>query len=228
MATNDQRDLFTDFEPTPASLFELAHECERCPKLVRSRSQIVYPTPLPPGGILAIGEAPGADEDESGHGFVGAAGRRLHSILGERGLRRGEHYGVANIVRCWPKDAAGKTRKPSRSEVLNCLPFLAQSILKLQPKVLLFIGDVPTSAFMGEGKLFDKIQWNADAEFRADAMTDSAHSSLREVTLMPGLLAVASPHTSGLAWNRKASNGQRWSDIGSARINLAVELAGFK
>jgi uracil-DNA glycosylase family 4 len=53
-----------------------------------------------------IGEAPGADEDTQGNGFVGRAGRTLHKLLEEHGLRRGYEYGCANIVRCRNQSAA--------------------------------------------------------------------------------------------------------------------------
>ncbi|TXF11655.1 uracil-DNA glycosylase family protein [Pelomicrobium methylotrophicum] len=38
--------------------------------------------------MLAIGEAPGAEEDEIGEGFVGQAGRVLDAMLWRRGLER--------------------------------------------------------------------------------------------------------------------------------------------
>ncbi|WP_275077776.1 uracil-DNA glycosylase family protein, partial [Acidithiobacillus caldus] len=58
--------------------------CYRCPALCASRKQIVLPDVsdamlhLP---LLVIGEAPGADEDVQGRGFVGRAGRTLHRLL---------------------------------------------------------------------------------------------------------------------------------------------------
>lgn len=35
---------------------------------------------------------------------------------------------------------------------------------------------------------------------------------------------VPMPHTSGLAWNRNAPNGRRWSAIGREQVELAVRL----
>lgn len=90
-------------------------ECRLCPSLAVSRCGIVYPTPCPPGGLLAIGEAPGFEEDEIGEGFVGQAGRTLDALLVGRGLERNRDYGVANIVRCRPD--GNRSRPEARSQI---------------------------------------------------------------------------------------------------------------
>ncbi|WP_413880430.1 uracil-DNA glycosylase family protein [Candidatus Aalborgicola defluviihabitans] len=59
-------------------------ECERCTELVTCRtasSKIVVATPCRKGGILAIGEAPGSEEDVRGIGFSGDAGKTLRALL---------------------------------------------------------------------------------------------------------------------------------------------------
>jgi uracil-DNA glycosylase family 4 len=107
---------------------KLSHEpeCRLCGRLAESRTRIVFPTPCPPGGLLAIGEAPAADEDEVGEGFVGRAGRVLDALLAQYGLERNRDYGVANIVRCRPEN----NRKPDWQEITNCLPWLAVFLLE--------------------------------------------------------------------------------------------------
>ncbi|WP_206611773.1 uracil-DNA glycosylase [Acidithiobacillus sulfuriphilus] len=124
--------------------------CERCPSLWASRTRIVE-TDLPDFGrpcrILAIGEAPGTDEDAQGRGFVGRAGRGLHNLLKQHGLRRGYDYGCANIVRCRPPD----NRKPSAEERANCLPHLAETILMAKPDALLLVGNTAAQTFLGGG-----------------------------------------------------------------------------
>lgn len=106
-------------------------DCSHCPALCASRSQIVMPTPAPVGGLLAIGEAPGQKEDETGVGFAGQAGKMLDRLLAEHGIGR-EGYGRANIVRCRPPE----NRKPMKQEVDACLPYLADFIEKTKPRVL--------------------------------------------------------------------------------------------
>jgi len=61
------------------------------------------PRIVPPSGpltakIALIGEAPGREEDEQGKPFVGKAGRKLDTFLGEHGLLREELY-ITNVIK---------------------------------------------------------------------------------------------------------------------------------
>lgn len=136
--------------------------CAACPSLCQSRIQIVLPTPCPAGGLLAVGEAPGADEDAKGEGFVGRAGKTLDTLLAAHGISR-EAYGRANIVRCRPEG----NRKPTAHEVAACLPKLAEFIQECRPAVILLVGGTPTASFLGAGSLYRRIQ-----ESRQSAFTD--------------------------------------------------------
>lgn len=197
------------------------NDCRLCPELSACRSQIVMPTPCPPGGLLAIGEAPGADEDLAGEGFVGQAGKKLHSLLAKHGLERRRDYGVANLIRCRPPG----NRKPARFEVENCLGKLASFLLQTRPKVILLVGGSAAEAFMGKEPLSVLIERS-----RASSATSAeiSHPSLQDaVRMLRGedwLHIVPMPHTSGLAWNRKAPDGRRWSEVGAEQIELAVGL----
>ena len=53
--------------------------------------------------IALIGEAPGKDEDESGHPFIGKAGEELNRVLAKAGLYRQNAY-VMNLINCRPPD----------------------------------------------------------------------------------------------------------------------------
>jgi DNA polymerase len=197
-------------------------ECRLCDRLAASRSRIVFPTPCPPGGLLAIGEAPGADEDEVGEGFVGQAGRTLDTLLARYGLKRNRDDGVANIVRCRPP---ANKRKPDRQEITNCLPWLANFLLEWRPTVLLLVGATATEVFLGPGSLL----WQIERSRRSPVLlAKDAHQSLRSAirklhTMNGGVYAVPMPHTSGRAWNRKAPNGKAWREIGKEQVELAVE-----
>ncbi len=71
---------------------------------------------------MFVGEAPGADEDEQGEPFVGAAGQLLTRIIKTMGFERGDVY-IANILKCRP-DTPGKmsgNRKPTGEEMATCL-----------------------------------------------------------------------------------------------------------
>ncbi len=190
--------------------------CQKCPSLCASRTQIVEPD-LPEFGrpcrVLVVGEAPGADEDARGKGFVGRAGRTLHRLLEEQGLRRGYDYGCANVVRCRPPE----NRKPTEIEIDRCLRLLAETIVKAQPKAVLTVGETATRAITGIRGLAENIRALAgmgqdpkQGGMLCDPVIRQAWPS--ETLLIP------MPHTSPLAWNRNASDGRKWSEIGEEQV----------
>ena len=192
-------------------------DCTRCPELCASRTQIVKPTPAPKEGLLAIGEAPGLLEDERGVGFVGQAGKTLDALLAEHGIPR-EGYGQANICRCRPSG----NRRPTKAEVNACLPHLMQFINETQPRVLLLVGGTATTYFMGAGSLFRRIEMSQQpgGTWVAPGLCHPAIQPLAQ----RGLQAVPMPHTSGMAWHRKAPNGETWREIGKRQVALAVDI----
>lgn len=194
------------------------HDCKLC----QVRTKIVFPTSPASSGILAIGEAPGADEDITGEGFIGKAGKTLDRLMAAHGITRSQ-YGRANVVRCRPPG----NRKPDAEEKEACLPKLAAAILKFEPKVLLLVGGTAVEAFLGKGLVFDHV-----SQSRRVAHSDlsKAHPVLRDglrplIEQRGGVVCVPMPHTSGLAWNRKAKDERRWSRIGEEQVQLAVNSA---
>lgn len=195
--------------------------CALCPALCETRTQIVAPTPCRAGGILAIGEAPGADEDRVGEGFAGRAGKTLDALMAVHGISRAE-YGRANIVRCRPMDEAGDNRKPTREESGNCMPKLAEFLTQVKPKVIVCVGGTPTAAFMGPGALIARI----DQANACGGVIDPihAHPSLRKALEGLAVRVFPMPHTSPLAWNRKAPDGTPWATVGAAQLAKAVQI----
>lgn len=195
--------------------------CVRCERLVASRTAIVLPTPCPPRGLLAIGEAPGAEEDELGEGFVGQAGRVLDALLVRNGLERNRDYGVANVVRCRPPH-----RSPSPSEIERCLPWLAEFLLESRPRILLLVGAIAVKAFLGKATLSYYIeQQNRSPILLAKDAHPRLQAALRTLhDLVGGVLAVPMPHTSGLAWNRRSPDGRYWRELGEQQVALAAKL----
>jgi DNA polymerase len=41
-------------------------------------------------------------------------------------------------------------------------------------------------------------------------------------SLFGTVFAIPMPHTSGMAWNRRAPSAQRWSEVGAEQVALAV------
>src|SRR5262245_52426386 len=89
--------------------------CTKCP-LCQSRKLAVPGDGKASAKVMLIGEAPGREEDESGHPFVGAAGRFLDEVLEGTGIKRDDLF-ITNIVKCRPP----KNRAPRVNEVGACV-----------------------------------------------------------------------------------------------------------
>ncbi|MDQ3546265.1 MAG: uracil-DNA glycosylase [Verrucomicrobiota bacterium] len=115
--------------------------CVKCPHLASSRTQTVFGVGNPEAELMFIGEAPGADEDRQGEPFVGRAGQLLTKIIAAMGYGRDDVY-IANVLKCRPDMPAGEpgNRKPTPEEMATCLPYLAEQIEIIGPKVLVALG----------------------------------------------------------------------------------------
>ncbi len=84
---------------------------------------------------MCVGEAPGRNEDETGHPFCGAAGKNLDLGLEAAGLKRPEVF-VTSIVKCRPP----KNRDPKPDEKAACHPYLLEQVAALRPRVIVALG----------------------------------------------------------------------------------------
>jgi uracil-DNA glycosylase len=139
-----------------AALAEQTRSCTRCPELVESRHEVV-PGVCPEGArLLLVGEAPGAQEDETGVPFVGRCGALLDTLLDEVGLRR-DRLAVANVLKCRPP----RNRKPRRAEVANCRPWLRAQIAVVDPRVIVTLGGTAAEWFYGPGARIAELRCTA-------------------------------------------------------------------
>jgi len=124
--------------------------CMKCPHLARTRTQTVFGVGDPDAELMFIGEAPGADEDARGEPFVGRAGELLTKIIKAMGFRRDQVY-IANILKCRPDMPPGMSgnRPPTPAEMQTCLPYLAEQIAIIQPKVLVALGATAAEGLLG-------------------------------------------------------------------------------
>ncbi len=106
-----------------------------CPDLAKTATQLVFGEGNPDADIVFIGEAPGKREDETGKPFVGAAGRFLDEMLESIGLGREDIY-ITNIVKYRPPN----NRDPLPSEKQEFLPYLAEQIKVIEPKLIVTLG----------------------------------------------------------------------------------------
>ena len=127
--------------PREVSLEEirsLMGDCRLCP-LGETRTNLVFGVGDPNARVMFVGEGPGRNEDQQGEPFVGAAGKRLDSLLGLAGLTRGEIY-IANVIKCRPPS----NRNPRPEEIEACSPFLREQIRSIWPDVIVCLGNFAT------------------------------------------------------------------------------------
>ena len=125
-------------------LVAVVQGCVACDELAASRTRVVAGQGPPDAEVLLVGEAPGAQEDETGVPFVGRSGQLLDQLLGEAGLRR-EQVAVANVLKCRPP----ANRTPRRAEVARCRPWLTRQVELLDPRVVVALGSTAAAWFFG-------------------------------------------------------------------------------
>lgn len=146
-------------------LEQQASKCRKCP-LYRTRDKFVFGWGNPYSGIMAVGEAPGPDEDKLGKPFVGRAGEFLNYALKEAGIDRERDLYIANVLKCIPVELAtgangkpvallnkfGKKsfRAPNKTEVSACSEWLEAQISIVKPKFILAMGNPSVRYFLGE------------------------------------------------------------------------------
>jgi DNA polymerase len=125
-----------------------------CPLKAGAR-QAVVSRGRPDAPVMAIGEAPGADEDAQGAPFVGRAGQLLDRMLAAAGLT--DRVFITNTVFWRPPG----NRTPTAEEQAVCAPFLHRAIVLAKPKVLLLLGGASAKSVLrrGEGILQLRGRW---------------------------------------------------------------------
>jgi DNA polymerase len=127
------------------AVWRQASTCRRCPQLAASRQTVVFGSGNADAGLMFVGEAPGAREDEQGLPFVGQAGRLLDQLLSEIGLTRGDVF-VANVLKCRPPG----NRDPLPQEIESCQEYLYRQLELIEPRVVCTLGNFSTKLLRGE------------------------------------------------------------------------------
>ncbi len=140
-----KRFLDLDVSLPARSLAELYQEIESCTKckLHRTRTQAVPGEGREDAKLMLVGEAPGRDEDLEGRPFVGRAGKLLDQMLAAIKIKRAEVY-ITNVVKCRPPG----NRTPDPDEIEACLPYLAQQIKLIHPRVICTLGLIAAQAIL--------------------------------------------------------------------------------
>ncbi len=144
----------------PKSLSEmrtLADCCRACPLWDRA-TRTVFGEGNEQADFMIIGEQPGDEEDLAGRPFVGPAGQLLKKVLDGLGIERKSLY-LTNAVKHFkwkpsPRGVnhRGTTRlhdKASRAEITACRPWLWGEIARVNPKVVLTLGNTAGQSLAG-------------------------------------------------------------------------------
>ena len=108
------------------------------------RRQAVFARGNPFAELCFVGEGPGADEDAQGQPFVGKSGQLLDKMIAAMGYHRDDVY-ICNVVKCRPPE----NRKPEPDEIGTCMPFLAQQLALVKPKVIVALGASAMQGLIG-------------------------------------------------------------------------------
>ncbi len=131
-----------------------ASECVNC-DLHKNRDKSVFHRGSLDAKIAFVGEAPGANENETGIPFVGRAGNLLDKMITAMGLEREDAY-VCNVCKCRPPD----NRKPESTEMDACKKYLDAQLSIVEPDVIVTLGATATEALLGSGPGITKRRGN--------------------------------------------------------------------
>jgi DNA polymerase len=130
--------------------------------------------------VLVVGEGPGAEEDESGLPFVGAAGKLLDRMLASIGVSRETNAYIANVVKCRPP----ANRDPAPDEIKACMGYLERQVEALAPRAILCLGRTAVQALTGSTEGITRLRgrW---FDYRGIPLIATFHPSalLRDETL---------------------------------------------
>ncbi len=120
----------------------------------KTANNTVFADGNPNAKIIAIGEAPGANEDEEGIPFCGVSGKLLDQVLLSIGLSRKNNLYITNSVFWRPPG----NRKPTLEENMVCLPFLEKHIALIKPELILLVGSTSASALLNTTETISRLR----------------------------------------------------------------------
>jgi len=152
-----------DWQEYPKTMQELAkrwENCTKCKALTKDRKSIVMGDPRPEflshpyPKVMAVGQAPGANEDEIGLPFQGRPGQICRQYLHvEAGIDPDDCY-LTNVLACKPLD--GEYGPVWRGVwVQNCWDMLEASISIMRPKIIICMGRNAAIRFGCKGSMDD-------------------------------------------------------------------------
>jgi uracil-DNA glycosylase len=139
--------------PDLVTLARHCNQCQRC-ALGQTRTHAVVSRGNPNAKLLIIGEAPGANEDETGLPYVGKSGQLLDKILESVQFDPKEDVYICNVLKCRPPE----NRDPSPKEIEVCSGYLFEQIRLVDPKVILLTGKYAMQVILKEKRGITKVR----------------------------------------------------------------------
>jgi uracil-DNA glycosylase len=132
--------------------------CTRCPAMHK---------PVVVGGparsrIVLVGQAPGDKEPIAGRPFAWTAGKTLfkwfQGALGWSEDETRDRFYFAAVCRCFPgKKPQGGDRVPDEDEIRNCAHWMQREFDLLRPELVIPVGKLAITQFLGEQPLASTI-----------------------------------------------------------------------
>lgn len=151
---------------TVAELKQLQAACRACTRCVAD-GVLAEASPTFEGTaeavFLLIGQAPGPVERELRRPFMGRAGRELARWVERAGFPSEAEFRrvtyIASLIRCFPGRLASGAgdRPPPRRAIANCAPWLAAELELLRPRLLIAVGGLAITRFLGPGPLEERV-----------------------------------------------------------------------
>jgi len=144
--------------------------CELCPRM---HKPVVVGRPVA-SRIILVGQAPGDKEPKLGRPFAWTAGRTLFrwfdGALGWNEEQVRDRIYFAAVCRCFPgKRPEGGDRVPAPEEIDRCARWLEREVELLRPELILPVGKLAISRFLGERPLAGTIGETFPVNFQGHA-----------------------------------------------------------
>jgi uracil-DNA glycosylase len=145
--------------------------CEHCPRM--HRPAVVGRAVA--SKVILVGQAPGDKEPKLGRPFAWTAGKTLfkwfNASLGWSEDEVRDRFYFAAVCRCFPgKRPEGGDRVPAPGEIETCSAWLEREFALLRPSLVLPVGKLAISQFLGERPLIETIGQKFEIEYRGRAV----------------------------------------------------------
>jgi uracil-DNA glycosylase len=151
--------MFTS--PTAAEVQRHLDALRQCTLCRAMQPPVVVGRPIG-SRIILVGQAPGDKEPKFGRPFAWTAGRTLfkwfEASLGWSEDDTRDRIYFAAVCRCFPgKKPQGGDRVPDDLEIANCARWLEREFALLRPLLVLPVGKLAITQFLGERPLVDVV-----------------------------------------------------------------------